>query len=89
MVCIIIFLPMILLLFNVAGYLKLDTDIYSDVNSNDFNILTFKGMGKGIEFIIDLGKFTVGGLGWFWISFFSAIELIMFGVLILMIRGVT
>lgn len=86
-VCLVIVMPFALMLLNVSGYQDLKTDTYLKVSSEDFNLLTFQGIGIAINFFIELASFTVVNVGLFWVIIFSVISLISIGVLFLYLRG--
>lgn len=79
-----LFVPFFLMSLNYSGFSQLEYDSLLNIQSNDFNLFTFTGFGSGIQFILDLGSYTLQGMPVFinLVLLFFAIISVMVGFLV-------
>lgn len=79
--------PPVLMLMNVAGFNKVNTDALNDINADDFSLLNLGGVDTAVDYIFDLGKFTISNLGFIGQVFFGLLGLISIIIGVMILRG--
>lgn len=87
LIALVIFLPFILILFNVSGYSQTNSDVFNELTNNDFKLLSVKGVNTFIGFLVDIAKFSVLNIGVFGVLFFLFIDVMALFVAVLILRG--
>lgn len=82
-----VFLPPFLMLMNVSGFNQVDSDIINEVNADDFNLFSLTGFGTFFDYLLQLAKFSVTGLGAIANTLLLFLSIISLVVVVLIIRG--